>query len=251
MRLASSLLLLVLLAGCAPAGARDEHSRFGPAYGPGAVQRLAFQGVHLGMAYEDACQRLRAMGYVRRTLEENRASCAAPSRDGGDTFFGRRPSPDHAPVPPGSPAASVASFSLSTGLSRGRLVVTGIWVLTNEPRQQAALRRAAIAQWGRPTRDEDVGYLILGYGLSRGQLDMTNRENFSSCRMNPVCTQRSGADCGAALSTFGTAYARMVIYDWGRTIEISDYRHDRRAADIVRRRRWTEAPPNRCLPMPL
>lgn len=239
--------LVGLITACMPATeGREEGS--GPTYGPPSIYRLSFQGIHLGMPFDEACQRLRAQGYVLRTVEEDRHQCDAESileedyEDGeGVTFFGIRPTVGLPPLPPGSPAETVRFFGLGAAFRNGQREVSGISIYTAEPNQRMALIDRTIRDWGQPTMFASYGIDILGYGTSRRQVDDVNRGAFNSCWFRPQCARsQQHLDCENILTEFSTAYARSVIYDWGRHIEIRDERENREVADILRRRTWEQ-----------
>jgi hypothetical protein len=237
-----TLAAAALLAGCAAPEAADGPTE-GPAYGPSSIYRLAFQGIHLGMGFDDACRRLRSLGYVLRTVEEERLSCEdeAMLDEGSVTFFGLRPTVGLPPLPPDSPAATVRFFGLDTALRNGRREVAGIGIYTAEPNQRDALVERTMREWGRPTRYASHGYSELGYGLSARQVDGAHRHHFNSCWFRPQCARwQDRLDCGRILTEFSTAYANTIVYDWGRYIEMRDERDNPEVREILRRRAWEE-----------
>lgn len=239
--------LVGLITACMPATkGREEGS--GPTYGPVEIYRLSFQGIHLGMPFDEACRRLRAQGYVLRTVEEDRHQCDAESileedyEDGeGVSFFGIRPTVGLPPLQPGSPAETVRFFGLGAAYRNGQREVTGISIYTAEPNQRMALIDRTIRDWGRPTLFANHAYADLAYGISRRQVDGGNRQAFNSCWFRPQCARsQQQLDCETILTEFSTAYARSVIYDWGRYIEVRDERENREVAGILRGRTWEE-----------
>lgn len=240
-----ALALALILPGCSATSSSDGTSS-GPAYSPAHIYRFAFQGIHLGMPFDEACRTLRSLGYVLRTVEEDRRGCDANRVLQGDfdgwkgvTFFGIRPTTGLPPLRSDAPAQNVRFFSLSIDDRRGRPRVVGISIDTAEPNRRTELAELTAREWGRPTFFADYGYTVLGYGQSRRQVDGANRDDFDSCRFRPQCARRQERlDCDSLLTEFSTAYARTVAYDWGRHIEIEDQRANPEVQDILRRRAW-------------
>ena len=230
---------ILLLAACA-APERPDGS---PAYGPSSIYRLSFQGIHLGMPFLDACRRLRSLGYVLRTVEDERLGCGDDTMldEGSVTFFGIRPTVGLPPLEPGAPAETVRFFGLGTAHRNGRREVSEISIYTAEPNQRDALAEQTVREWGRPTRFARHSSTELGYGLTSRQVDGTNRHFFNTCWFNPQCARRQDQlDCQSLLTEFSTAYATVVVFDWGRNIEIRDERENPEIAEILRRRAWEE-----------
>lgn len=222
-------LSLGLLAACARTGQIDGE-RAGPNYGPREVYRLSFQGVRLGMDYVAACERLFALGYVRHPSDTAEGCSREAVADGGDGFFGGSFSQ------PGTVARTVKFFTLRTSQGRGRPVLTGIDVHSDEPGRQNALVEMMRDEWGEPTAFAAPTYARLTYASSRAQANWYHRANHMSCLVRPQCYEK--LDCGAILRRFSTAVAEVAIYDWGRWIRISDHRATlekmRRSGELAR-----------------
>jgi hypothetical protein len=242
---AISLLLLLASAGaCAPVARTSPDPDGGPLYTPAEIYEFDLHGLRLGMAREDACRRLLELGFRRH----GPADCSPdaddepsnPVEEAADGYLGPA-SRDRIERVQTSPALRLRYVFLLYRTRGGRETVVGLNADTDEPRQQDALERATVQQWGTPTRYERYGYTILRYGPTAAQVDGNNRSDFQGCQHFPECRHERGTDCARTLSRFASVIAEVVIYDWGRSIRIEDHRpylRALRASGALERRDW-------------
>ena len=220
--------LVLLAAACAPERPASPLPSAGPAYSVADIHRLDFQGIRLGMARDEVCRRLIANGY--RNWNGGDCGPLGHLEEGdeapGDDFRGSAPGgwchPDE--CRPGTPSGNVMFVSLEYERLGRRDIVRKIGAWTAEPGRRDELAAQTMREWGQPTFHARWAYTVLNYAPSARQADFYNRSDFDSCRYSPGCAEQRGKDCGAVLSEFGTPHASVVVFDWGRTIEIEDVR---------------------------
>lgn len=195
-------------------------------YSAKAVYALAFHGVRLGMTFEEVCRTLTGQGYTRRPFDfPDDPACSPKHVDDeelNEDYFGQgwnKPE-DIA----GKPIAQVKFIGVTYLRMGSQRVVMEISVYTDEPRREEALERQVIAEWGIPTEHDRWGYKVLTYAPSKVQANFYNRSKFRSCSLWDGCDSNTGTSCRRILNHYAVPYARQVIYDWGRHIEIVDGR---------------------------
>ena len=203
------------------------------------------------MPIRQACERLIAAGYRRNDDGVSDRDCENFSPDEGDIDFlgigaSEPPAEDGSELSP----RSVRFFSFTFEPNDDQPVVVSISVHTREPDRFDALIQATIEQWGQPTVLERHGYATLVYGASADQANTDNRADFSACSFDATCSFQRGVDCTSILPRYANVIAKVAVYGWGRSIQISDHGVELerlRASGALARRDW-ERPEAICQP---
>jgi hypothetical protein len=236
-------LALLLLSGAAAAqastGDPPNIRSHGPAYSVAAISRLDVLGLHLGMEQRAACDQLLAMGFRR----QGRDDCGPHQDLDADDGFLPPASGLREERGRGLSAESVSHVSLRYEQSGSSQSVVVIYVDTDERNRPRSLTEATLAAWGTPTY---AGYYAEDYvqffwATSRRQALPDNRDRFGRCTYMPQCEWQNGLNCGPVFRAFATPVAEVVVYDWGRHIEIMDFGADLRRlsrSGDMRRRPW-------------
>ena len=207
--------LIATVAACTSEPAGRGAAPPGPTYSRETIRSFEFFGIHLGMEAGAACRVLKEAGFSRGRWVDTDVDCTTFPEEDGDTYFGRGPGAATA-------HGALRSISFDYELVGGTRRIRGISIYTDEKDQQAALEAAARAEWGAPTYYATWGYTVLNYARSPAQADFYNMSDYGSC-LSIGCSDREDAEkCIPVLQRYATATMHLVIYDWGRYIELRD-----------------------------
>lgn len=194
-----------------------------PVYTRAQIRAFSPYGVYLGLDAESACRILLNQGFVRHQDDLAGSDCTArKSLDEDDSFFGdsilalgdRKVRTEF---------GTVFYVSLHYRDVGARREVAEISIWTHEKNQEEALDAATRAEWGEPTFYAKWGYRVLNYAESPSQADYENRSSYDSCGYLPECKQpEERRRCIGVRRKYAAASLRVVVFDWGRTINISD-----------------------------
>jgi hypothetical protein len=187
-----------------------------PIYSRDTIRSFELFGVRLGMEAGSACAVLKEAGFSRGRWIDTNVDCSTfPEPDSGDTYFGRGPK---AATPYGT--LSFISFNYRTVGDTRRIRSISIW--TDEKDQQAALEAATREQFGTPTFFAKWNYRVMNYAGTPEQADYDNRSGYGSCQYLPCMTAEEAGECLSTVNRFATPAIEVVVFDWGRTINLKD-----------------------------
>jgi len=222
---AFAALSLLALAGSAPAPAGPR------TYSVAAIRKMGFEGLHLGMTHQAACERLIALGFIRHPTDMSSGGCGPgwkpdPDSDEGepDMFYSPKvigPVPGPAPGAPGSMLSKVTTVDLRLIKAGGTRIVTEILVDVTDPDKGAATVAAMARKWGAPTRQYDWGYVTWATSMEAAAYE--NQGDFLTCMLHPVCEHhKRGKDCVRIFQRFADPHVEITRHAFGYTIRFSD-----------------------------